>query len=350
MSFFFKSRVSEPPAMTLEGILGPNSRLDEALAIAVARPDALVVSTDGRLLISSGTSVLVADRWADATSPWIALDQTVTALATSPGGLVAVGLESGEVRVHDRRGQPLAWPAPAGGPGSGAGAVSDCMFLSEDEIAVVRNGYASAQEALAMAPWEAGQAGTVTGYARDGATRVIARNLSCPMGICRDGRGEIALTELDTARVVDVSGQVHRGGFPAYLGRLRKTQQGYLLACLSRRDPLIEFLRTERSFVEEMKETIDPRHWISPRASPDFSHDFPIELGATRLFGEIKPWAPSFSYGLLITLDENFMPMGSMQSRANGRRHAISDAVIWNGDVIAVSQASGEILNLGPLT
>ena len=41
------------------------------------------------------------------------------------------------------------------------------------------------------------------------------------------------------------------------------------------------------------------------------------------------------------------MPVGSAQSRANGRRHAISDVAIWNGDLIAVSKASGELLNLG---
>ncbi|MCM2477080.1 hypothetical protein HGO38_26875 [Rhizobium sp. CG5] len=347
MSFLFKSRAAEPPAMTLEGILGPNSRLDEAEAIAITRPDALAVSADGALLISSGSSVWSADRWGDMPSPWIVLDHPVTALAVSPGGLVAVGLENGEVRIHNRQGQSLLWAAPAT---ADAGCACDCLFLSEDEIAVVRNGYTCANEALAMAPWDAARTGSVTAQTRDGATRVISRNLSCPMGICRDESGGLIVTELDTTRAIDTSGRVLRGGFPAYLGRLRKTPQGYLLACLSRRDPLIEFLRTEHGFVDEMKATIDPRHWISPRASPEFSHDFPIELGATRLFGEIKPWAPSFSYGLLITLDETLMPTGSLQSRANGRRHAISDAVIWNGDVIAVSQASGEILNLGPLT
>ena len=82
-----------------------------------------------------------------------------------------------------------------------------------------------------------------------------------------------------------------------------------------------------------MKATIAPRHWIAPRVSPEFAHDFPIELGATRLFGEIKPWAPSFSYGLVIELNDALMPVGSAHSRADGRRHAISDALIWNGDL-----------------
>ena len=41
------------------------------------------------------------------------------------------------------------------------------------------------------------------------------------------------------------------------------------------------------------------------------------------------------------------MPIGSAHSRADGRRHAISDALVWNGDLVAVSKASEELLNLG---
>lgn len=232
----------------------------------------------------------------------------------------------------------------------GGGPAADCLFLSEDEIAVIRNGYASAREALTVAPWDNAATGEVVAHARGGDVRKIARNLACPMGLCRDTVGSIVMTELDRARAVEASGRIRREGFPGYLGRIRRMPRGYLLSCLSRRDPLIEFLRTEGGFVDEMKRTIDPSHWISPRTNPEFSHDAPIELGATRLFGEVKPWAPSFSYGLLIVLDDDFLPTGSFQSRANGRRHAITDAVIWNGDIIAVSQASGEILNLGAST
>ncbi len=48
---------------------------------------------------------------------------------------------------------------------------------------------------------------------------------------------------------------IRQAGYPGYLGRLRKAGNGYLLACLSRRDPLIEFLKTEPAFVGAMKTT-----------------------------------------------------------------------------------------------
>jgi hypothetical protein len=267
----------------------------------------------------------------------------VTALAASPGGLFAVGLADGTVRIHDRSGRSLDWTIRID-----RSYATDALFLSEEEIAVVFHGYAPAQDILSVAPWDEVARGGVTAFGRGGAARVLAKDLHCPMGVSFEGNGGLIVTELDAARAMDMSGKVLRSGFPGYVGRIRKIEDGYLLSCLSRRDPLIEFLKTETEFVAEMKTTIDPRHWISPRANPEFSHDFPIELGATRLFGEIKPWAPSFSYGLLIALDGNLMPTGSAQSRANGRRHAISDAVVWNDDVVAVSKASGEILNLGP--
>ena len=60
-------------------------------------------------------------------------------------------------------------------------------------------------------------------------------------------------------------------------------------ACLSRRDPLIEFLKTESEFVARMKANIEPRHWISPRATPEFSHDFPIELGVVVTYDQTRP-------------------------------------------------------------
>jgi hypothetical protein len=254
-----------------------------------------------------------------------------------------VGTLGGGLRVHDSSGRPgSGWKQPAD-----LTAVADALFLSDDELAVVDHGYKPEDPLLSVAPWDDVARGRIVSVRRDGESRVLASGLRCPMGVSQDGRGVVIVTEFERARIVDASGKVRQAGYPGYLGRLRKTGTGYVMACLSRRDTLIEFLKTERKFVDAMKATIPPQHWIAPRVNPEFSHDFPIELGATRLFGEIKPWAPSFSYGLVIELSDTLMPVGAAHSRADGRRHAISDALIWNGDLVAVSKASGELLNLG---
>lgn len=334
----------QAPAMTLEGALGPNSRLDDAAGLRVAAPDAMSVTEDGQLLFSSGTTVRLMPAWGREPMVWKSFDRPVTALACSSSGRVAVGLEGGVVQVFDQSGEVSpGWVAP-----SGLASVADCLFLSEDELVLVDHGYRTDENVLSVAPWDPVARGRLMSMHRAGETRVIADRLHCPMGLCPDENGEIIVTELERARIVSPAGKVRQSGFPAYPGRIRRSPTGYIMACLARRDPLIEFLKTERDFVAEMKAKIPSHNWIAPRVSPEFSHDFPIELGATRLFGQIKPWAPSFSYGLVIMLDDRLMPVGSAQSRADGRRHAITDATVWNENLIAISKASGELLNLGP--
>jgi hypothetical protein len=337
---FFQRRKQDMPALPLEGALGPNGRLDEADAFPIAKPEAICVNRDGHLLVSSGSNVLHIREWGKEPEVWGRFDAPVSALAVSESGRVAIGLGGGRIIVRNATGEPLVGWTPSSPPR----AVADCLFLSEDELALVDHGYGPDEPILSVAPWDATARGQVIAVKRAGDTRVIAAGLHCPMGIAHGTDDGLIITELERARVIDASGKVLQSGYPAYLARIRKTADGYALACLSRRDPLIEFLKTERDFVAQMKAKIDPRHWISPRTTPEFSHDFPIELGATRLFGEIKPWAPSFSYGLVIEADNALTPVGSAHSRANGTRHAISDVTAWNGSLIAVSRASEEIL------
>ncbi|MCZ4291229.1 hypothetical protein [Hoeflea alexandrii] len=339
----FATRRSDPPAMTLEGVLGPNTRLDDAAGIAVDAPNAVCVIEGLGLLFSSGSAVLAIEAWDARPTPWAVFDDTVTAIGGGPDGLVAVGLAGGGLAVCDRNGAAAGWTAPAAGPA----AIADLAFLPDGAVAAVDSGYGPGDDMFARAPWDDRARGSVTSVRRDGATRQLASGLHCPTGIALDGSGAPLVTLFERAAVAELSGQLRQSGYPAYPGRIRRTDTGYLIACLARRDPLIEFLKTERDFVAEMKQSIEPRYWISPRMHPEFSHDFPIEAGATRLFGEIKPWAPSFSYGLVIETDERLVPTASAHSRANGLRHAISDAVCWNGDIIAVSRASGEVLRIG---
>ena len=287
--------------------------------------------------MSSGIDVLRYATWDAAPRLVQRLDAPVTALAASPGGRVAVAVGDRLFMLTGDR--AVEWPL------QGVTGISDLVFLEEDEIAVVDTGYAPDQPILALAPWDPVARGQVVAVRASGQRQLVA-GLHCPTGISLSDEG-LAIAEMDRARIVDTSGKVRQAGYPAYLGRLRKTARGYALACLSRRDPLIEFLKTEPEFVRLMTTTIDPRHWIAPRDRPDFAHDLPITLGATRLHGTIKPWAPSFSYGLVILLDDALMPTGSAHSRANGQRHAICDVCDWNGDLIALSRASGEVLNLG---
>lgn len=339
----FRSARSAPPAMTLEGVLGPNDLLEQADGLPVDRPGALCVTRAGDLLVASGARILAIRHWGVPPAVWAEAGATVSALAASPAGLVAVGTAGGGLAVLDEAARPLGgWSLPAD-----LRAVSDCAFAPDGTLLVVDSGYASDEQLMSVAAWDAAAKGRLLAVRPSAAPEIVASGLHCPLGVCLEAGGGPLVSLFERACLVDGSGRVRQQGYPGYLGRIRRTPGGYLLACLSRRDPLIEFLKTEPSFVDEMKASVAPRHWIAPRDTPAFAHDVPIELGATRLFGEVKPWAPSFSYGLVLALDENLLPVASAHARANGRRHAIIDIALWNGTLVALSRASGELLNLG---
>ncbi|MFN5455137.1 MAG: strictosidine synthase, partial [Bradyrhizobium sp.] len=79
----------------------------------------------------------------------------------------------------------------------------------------------------------------------------------------------------------------------------------------------------------------------------------PMQGGALKQMGILKPWAPTLSYGLVIALDTNFVPLQSLHSRAGGKRHGITSAVdidgrLWltakGGDeIVAIDRAAGEV-------
>ena len=213
------------------------------------KPDSICVDRDGHLLVSSGSDVLLIRDWGQAPERWASFDAPVSALAVSGGGQVAIGLAGGRLVVRGPSGEN----SPGWTPSSHPRAIVDCLFLSEDDLAVVDHGYGPGEPVLSLAPWDDAARGQVIAISRGGATRVIAAGLHCPMGIARAPDGSLVLTELEHARVIDATGKVLQSGYPAYLARIREVGGGYAIACLSRRDPLIEFLKTEHEFVARMK-------------------------------------------------------------------------------------------------
>jgi hypothetical protein len=71
--------------------------------------------------------------------------------------------------------------------------------------------------------------------------------------------------------------------------------------------------------------------------------------------GILKPWAPTFSYGLVIRLGNDLRPLSSLHSRANGRVHGITSLAtadvdglqhLWigaKGDGLVLAVAESEV-------
>ena len=70
----------------------------------------------------------------------------------------------------------------------------------------------------------------------------------------------------------------------------------------------------------------------------------PLQGGSIKSMGILKPWAPTRSYGLVVRLDAGFAPVSSLHSRADGRRHGITSALEWRGELWLASRGGDELV------
>jgi hypothetical protein len=97
-----------------------------------------------------------------------------------------------------------------------------------------------------------------------------------------------------------------------------------------------------------MMAEVDPDHWVSPSMKPSSTFLEPLQGGAQKHLGMLKPWAPTRSYGLVVKLDRQFRPIFSFHSRADGRRHGVTSCIEVGGRVLATSKGGDTIVQLDP--
>ena len=115
---------------------------------------------------------------------------------------------------------------------------------------------------------------------------------------------------------------------PGYPARLAPASDGAAwLAVFAPRSQLIEFVLREDGYRRRMVNEIDPDYWIAPTLANGRSFLEPIQGGALKQMGVLKPWAPSRSYGLVIKLNDDFEPTLSLHSRADGSRHGTTSVL-----------------------
>lgn len=341
------------PAM--DGPLRPNSRLDAAPVVAeLADVDNLVATADG-LVCSQGADLVAL---AEVEGAWSVvrrdrMPSPITCLAVGPDGTLAVGLDGRGLLL---RGGSHDGAVIEAGSQEASGCITAAAFLDRDTLAVT-NGSAT----LPAAEWKRdlmrkGASGSVwrLGLA-DGSTTRLAGDLAFPSGVAPDGAGGLFVSEAWRHRVLrlDAAGAstpvVALGDLPAYPGRIAAAPDGgYWLALFAPRNPLVEFVLGETQFRTRMIERIDPDHWIAPALASGRSFLEPIQGGARKKLNQLKPWSPSWSYGLLALADRGFALTDSLHSRADGRVHGVTAACAWNGRVFAAAKGAGRIVEVGP--
>ena len=338
-----------PTISLLDGPLCPNDKLEEAGSIPLKDPDDICLASDGTLLVTSGNSVLrLADWSSGAFEPVAEFDSPVTALDCRDDGAIAVALDQDGIKLVDRHSKiQTPWTSKSLSVKVGRA----LRFSKEGSLFAADACQGNGKFPHLHDLFAGAGSGRVLKLEDNGNGEVVAEGLRYPHGITEIGPGVMAVAESWSACIRRIpcppsQKPVLIGDLPGYPARIHSFPDGFILTCFARRDPLIEFILREKKYIARMTKELPPELWIAPRLSAEPDYRLPIQSGATRLFGALKPWAPSFSYGLVMILDSNFMPLASAQSRANGRRHGITAALEWRGDLIAVSKGSDELLKI----
>ena len=266
-------------------------------------------------------------------SEWRRCAAEVTALAVA-GDTLAIGLADGTLMLSDGIDRVVTGLGPCitSLAEDGAGRLIAC-------IGSASNPASDWKRDLLLA----GASGSVWAVSLgDGAVQKLAGGLSWPAGAAMAGE-RVVVVEAWKHRLVALDAAPLVSDLPGYPSRLSAAPGGWWLSVFAPRNQLIELVLRETEYRERMMREVEPDHWIAPTLSPAADFNEPMQGGAIRTHGIVKPWAPTRSYGLLVRLDGNFQPVASYHSRADGRFHGVTSA-LQMGDRVLVSSRGGHAI------
>lgn len=328
-----------------DGPLKPNQLLETA-PIFLELDNAEDLATDGKhVYVAAGDTVLRLEH--EATIEIARVEGVITALCCLGGGACAVAVDGREVRIlggeHDGR----YWTSVAGRPFNAVNALAP---TSDGHGLLLTDGsrdYAYAQWCHdLMSGGRSGRAIQID--LRGGELREIASGLGYAFGICA-ARAGVWVSESWKHRVIASDGpdEFPVENLPVYPSRITPAVSGgFWLTAFIARTQLVEFVLHERAYCLRMMRDIEPRFWIAPKLSSGHSFLEPIQGGHVKTMGVLKPWAPPRSYGLVIRLSEQGLPMYSLHSRADGKHHGVTAAVECGGYLYVLAKGCGKILCL----
>ena len=321
----------------LDGGLKPNNLLEELPSAVSAQAPDTVVHWQGAALWSEGNRLVSASG-----KEILVLDREITALAASQE-MIAVAMDK-DIRLLDGQLRDVT---------PGLTSRFNCvtaLALDADALWVCCGSDSYAPQDWRRDLMELNRRGSVSRVDLEtGKVTVVKTGLGFPCGIVVRG-DRIAVSEAWRSQIIeiDASGatQVLLDEIPGYPGRLSPRPGGYWLCIFAPRSPLFEFVLREPAYRKAMLETVHPDHWVAPKYSSGQDFNEPMQGGALKQMGILKPWAPTLSYGLVVALNDAFIPQFSYHSRAGGTRHGITSAVEIDGKLMLAGRGSNELLTL----
>ena len=340
-------------APMMDGPLRPNALLDAApVALSLADVDNLTQHR-GALLCSSGSQVLrlTPHEGSLTASDARGFEQPVTFVAAGPSDSLAIGLDRQGVLILEG---PHAGKAIAEAGGQPLCSPTAGLFIDEDRL-IVANGAGG----RTVADWkrdlmERGATGSLwlINLSKPAATATpLCKNLAFPTGLARAGEGRLFVSEAWRHRILALEQdgksppQPVLSDLPAYPGRIAPAREsGFWLALFAPRNQLVEFVLREDDYRRRMINTVDPNFWIAPALWSGASFLEPIQGGARKKLNRLKPWSPSWSYGLVARCSPIMQPLRSFHSRADGAIHGVTSCCEFDDTLYVAAKGSGRIV------
>lgn len=327
-----------------DGALKANHRLDEAAEWCALEAPGDMVAHEGKLYASDGARLLELSLLAPGQGTEIArASGAITAIAPFAGGF-GVAVEGRRVEVLGGTHGGEVWTQAAGKPM----VCVTALAVQGDHLIATDASATHGTEKWQYDLMQRGSGGRVLRLTPGADAEVLASGLGYGFGVVPAG-GDLWVSESWRHRVVALgSGSPVIDNMPGYPSRLTPAQGGgYWLSVFACRTQLVEFVLREDDFREEMMRTMPPNLWVAPQVTPPSSFLEPLQGGAIKQMGVLKPWAPPRSYGLIIRLSPEGRALYSLHSRVDGCHHGIS-AVAEVGDALfALALGAGAVLRLG---
>ncbi|AJE49127.1 hypothetical protein [Celeribacter indicus] len=335
----------------MDGPLQPNHALDRAeILFDLPGLDNLVALGGGEIAFTAGP-VLYRATPGGAPVEIARFEAEVSCLAADGQGGFAVGLDGIGLVFH-------------GGPQDGRriDRLGDRPLICPTALCPTQAGtllLACGSDRFAASDWKRdlmalGRTGSVWSVdPGTGAATRLAGGLAYPCGLAPMPGGGLLVSEAWRHRLLRIDatgggeGDAVLPNLPGYPARLLPAREGgYWLAVFAPRNQLVEFLLRERRFREDMTARVDPAYWIAPALSSGDSFRKPLQGGAVKQMGILKPWAPGWSYGLVVRLDAEAQPVASWHSRTDGTHHGVTSVCEHDTGLIVAAKGPGLALRL----
>lgn len=331
---------------SFDGALKPNQSLEAAETVLQCGAPEDLASDGTSLYLADGARLLRLD--GAGASELRGFEAPISALCSRPDGALAVALAGREVRIYAT---PTARDPEVTFAGSGLNAVNALSSAADGSLVATAGSATRRHDEWTRDLMELGRSGSVLRLdPRTGSIEAIATGLGYAFGACATPDGAL-VSESWRHRLLafgrDGGASVILQHLPVYPSRLSKAAGGgYWLTAFTARTQLVEFVLREPAYRRRMMAEIDPAYWVAPRLSSGHSFKEPMQGAQLKTMGVIKPWAPPRSYGLVVRLGDDAVPLYSFHSRVDGVNHGIVAAVEFGGNLIMIAKGPGRILKL----